>query len=452
MKVVFVIIFFIAFIWLFYKAADGLKLTKLNAVSLAFYQLLFFEAIGGAIIFLGFRDHYLIQKIRFGDTYNLTFFLLAYSLIVMPTTIIFFTRWIKKRRPINTDINVVVTDYNDEVNRYYNVIKVLTIISIIACVYTFYTIGYVSLLRIILPNTGFNFSSSRILNGRGFEGNQYIRNLLFLELSPILSFASYIFYKVTKNTRWKLLFALNCIVTILAKTYDFAKSPVIIFLAMLYIINIHTEVDNKKAFKRLVILSLTIIGLLFMSYTIIGQYTGSKWLSLSSGPVSRLLITQVACLFLHVDCFPSVRSFLNGASFPSWIGTIFGFNNWGQRSGRVIAEIYNASAVANGTAGVNNTLFVGEAYANWGIVGALLAPIWVGIIFAILQNYSSNKTMKPFNLLVYMVVLNFINNSMEGGIVDFIYSSNFLFQMFVLIIISAAGNGWVIRIPLRKKR
>ena len=50
--------------YLFRKAAGSLKISKMNIISFAFYNLLIFTCIGSVIILFGFKDHYLVEKIN----------------------------------------------------------------------------------------------------------------------------------------------------------------------------------------------------------------------------------------------------------------------------------------------------------------------------------------------------------------------------------------------------
>lgn len=447
LRVLVVIVFFISFAALFKKAANGLNPTRINAVSLAFYLLLFFQAIGASIIYLGFRDHYLVQKISSEQVFDSTYYCLIYAFITMPLVIILVNRRHAKvsTRVVNkNDVNI----YKD-VEPYYGIILFLTLISAAAGIYTFYKIGYVSIFKILFSGGGFDFATARTSNNRGFSGNQYIRNLLFLNLSPILSSASYVFYKASDLAKWKVLFWANLVVTVLAKTYDFSKAPLIVFFISLYIINGFFEQDREKAFKRLVIIISIVVGLIVFSYAVVAKYSGQKWISLSHGPISRIVITQVATLFLHFDLFPAKHPFLYGKSMAAWIGSIIGDPNWGLRSGRIVMEHYSPAAVSNGTAGVMNTVFLGEAYANWGYVGVLVSPIIVGLWFGNIQNYIDKSEKSPMNLIVYMTLLNFFTTSLEGGFAEFIFSSTLIFNLLILLIIHICGNNFKIVIKRR---
>ena len=94
-------------------------------------------------------------------------------------------------------------------------------------------------------------------------------------------------------------------------------------------------------------------------------------------------------------------------------------------------ELYNPAAVENGTAGVMSTVFIGEAYANFGYAGVIIAPIIVGIIFsAILCVYiKSNKT--PLNIVLYLECFITFTTVLNAGFVDFFYNV----QFFVILIV-----------------
>lgn len=443
MRIVICLIFMLVFTKLFSKASGGLNLARINAVSMAYYYLLFYEAIGACLVYCGFRNHYILQKVYDASVFDAGFYWIVYALIAMPITIIVINKL--SSRPKTRSIVANIVDKNDDVERYYSIVFFLTIICMVACVYTFYNIGYVSFFKMLFSNTGFDFLTSRISNAKGFGGNVYIRNFLYLNLSPILAFASYIFYKGTKTQRWKFLVIINFVMAILAKTYDFSKAPIIVFFIVIYIIDGFFEEDNRKSFKRIIIIGITIVSFICFSYIVTANFSGGNWISLSNGPLSRLLITQLSGFYMHLDVFPNRYPFLGGASFPGWVGSIFGQSDWGLRSAKIIMQVVNPSGVAAGTAGVANTIYLGEAYANWGVVGLILSPIYVGTLFGFLQKYITTHRKRPIIILYYVVLLNFLNNTLEGGFVDFIGVELF-YEFMVVFIIDVVGNGLKIRL------
>jgi hypothetical protein len=132
------------------------------------------------------------------------------------------------------------------------------------------------------------------------------------------------------------------LLSIVALTYDFSKSPIITYLIGLYLIEVALgNVKNNKWIIRIIGLS----GCIILFFYVIVSKIGGSLFSIYSGPIGRILFTQIATLFLHFEAFPLKYGFLNGASFNHWMSFLFPAAE-GLRSGRVVMSIYNASGVA----------------------------------------------------------------------------------------------------------
>ena len=91
------------------------------------------------------------------------------------------------------------------------------------------------------------------------------------------------------------------------------KSPNNIFVLGIYLIEVCLgNVRNIRYFSLLITISIVII--LCLSILFIAEI-GDSIFSIYSGPLGRLLFTQIATLFLHFEVFPSMNGFLYGASF-----------------------------------------------------------------------------------------------------------------------------------------
>ena len=60
-------------IFLFKKASGTLKINLINVSSYVFYILMAFEFVGLTLIYLGFRDHYIIGKLNNNNVINIAF-------------------------------------------------------------------------------------------------------------------------------------------------------------------------------------------------------------------------------------------------------------------------------------------------------------------------------------------------------------------------------------------
>ena len=405
----------------FANASGSLGLKKLNLYSISYYYMLIFCMIGGSIIFLGFKNQYLIQKVTEEKTITETYFALSYSLIALPICISWFNSFlgVKNYRSFYYEYISKEVDCSEYRDIIFGFCCGFTLIGLAALIYTFVCFGGIPLVDALL--NGYS-DAARISISHNFSGNQYVKNILAMAMIPILSYIAYIYFKATKEKKWKLLFIFLFALSIVCKTYDLEKAPVVFYICYFYLID--CMMGNIKNLKKAVAIVLFAVVFILLVYTLIGN---NVVISLSSGPLSRLLITQIATLFLHVQSFPKLHPFLNGASFPAILG------GQGMRSGRVVMGIYYADRIANGTAGVMNSLFVGEAYANFGWIGVIIAPIAVGFVISTIPTIVLKQRKDPINMAIYVLLSYNYATALIGGYVDFFYNAGAIIVIGVLV-------------------
>lgn len=437
MRIMIVIIAFFVYTALFKKAAGTLSLLKLNMISFSYYLSLIFCFIGASLIYCGFRDHYLAIKVT-DETADKTYYILLWTLIMFPLSICIFNRLF--------GISNVEKSYNSMLKQNISgmlnsdlvwlIVIVLSGLCILSMIYVFKHIGFFTLTEFFNADSD-TLARNRIKVTREFSGNTYIRNIVMLGLTPVLSYFAYIYMRLTNQFKWKVLFGVLLICSIIVKTYNFEKSPVVYYFFYFYVLEI--LLGNIKMIKYLVAVGALGIVVILGFYYMVFDYNGPL-LSLSSGPGGRIFITQIATLFLHVQAFPELHPYLNGASLPTIYSKLFGLESSWIRSGRVVMEVFNPSGVANGTAGVMNSIFVGEAYANWGMVGVVIAPIFVGFLFSFVTCFFLKQKKTPLTIVTYLIIFMNYTQVLLGGFVDYLYSSVLLFMLFLVLGVSICKN------------
>ena len=157
-------------------------------------------------------------------------------------------------------------------------------------------------------------------------------------------------------------------------------------------------------------------------------------LDIYNGPLGRTLFTEVGTLSYCFDLFPNVFGYLNGRSFTPTILKLLGMSGAEHlRSAKLTMAFYGSEKVYDGTAGVMNTLFVGEAYANWGYSGVILSIVWVALVISVMMILvlKMRKTPSVVALLALLTVQ--VGSMLEGGFCDFVYSFNLIFTIFVML-------------------
>ena len=427
--------------YLFYRAAGSLNVTKLNVISYVFYSLLIFDFLGISIIYCGFQNHYIINKvISTPGIVDKGYWAMVWAMIMLPTTILLVNKYVYKianiRKRNDDNIRTDIKLENEKKQKIiFKVCIVLLAICFVSIIYVFCNIGYIPLFKMF--DKSFAFDVERINNGRNFVGNEYIRNLVMLLLTPMVSYLSYIYMRKTHDKKWRYLFICSFILCLFVKTYDFSKGPLIYYIAYFFFLEIMMgNIKNpKKTIKYVAAILVLVVGM----YLTIGKYDGN-FLSLSNGPVSRTVITQPGALLLHFDAFPEKTPYLYGRSFPKIASILLGDGENGVRSGRKVMEIYNPKAVKNGTAGVMSTVFIGEAYANFGWVGIFIAPLLVGFIISSAMCIYLKSKKTTLNMCLYLEAVITIATVVQAGFIDFIYNVSFVFIVIYFLIINYASD------------
>lgn len=418
--------------FLFKKASGTLKINLINVSSYAFYILMAFEFIGITLIYLGFRNHYIIGELNDNKVINITYWSMAYVMVILPLVMILANRYIFKIKNMKEvyieNINKEVLIENNKVQqRIFILVTIALVICLLAIIYVFYCIGYVPFLKYFDSN--FDYATERININRNFNGNVYIKNIIMLFLTPLLSYIAYIYMRTTKEKKWIVLFIISFILSVIAKTYDFSKGPIIYYICFFFVIEV--MLGKTLNFKKIIpYLTIAVILVLVLYYIVMG-YNGTIF-SLSNGPVSRIIMSQAGALLLHFDAFPDKIDYLNGHSFPPFTKILFGDGAYDIRSGRSVMELYFPENIENGTAGVMSTAFLGEAYANFGFVGVVISPIIVGLIFsAILCIYLKSKKT-PLNIILYLECFIIFTTVLNAGFVEFFYNVQFILTLMVI--------------------
>lgn len=435
----FSIIMFASFFLFFYAAAGSFSLKRLNMNSLAFYFLFFYCFIGTTAIFCGFRNQYLIMKCS-EESIDIAYWMIMYALVSLPLFCLLFQYLIgikNYRVFFDSYVTAPVRVERYESDSTFILFIILGSVGFFALVYTFVNIGYFPQWELVKGNIEILDKRQEIT--RNFDGNEYVRNILALFLIPNLSYMAFAFMRATKQKKWFILFLVLSVMSVICKTYNFEKSPIVMYFFYFYIIDV--LMGNVRNTRKIII--FVVAGALFILfiYKYLFGYEGAL-ISLSSGPMARILITQVAGVFLHVEAFPSMIGFLRGSSFPSALSWIFGSSESWVRSGRVVMETFYSQSVSEGVSGVMNTLYVAEAYANFGIIGCIVAPFFVAFVITIIPTFILKQRKDPFNISVYVIITASFVSCLTGGFIDFFYDLNLVILIIVFLTIKSLANKW----------
>jgi oligosaccharide repeat unit polymerase len=409
-------IFTIWFGFKIYNSLSGgnifIKPTILNW-TLAFW-LLPFCLTGSYLLCFGTEVYFLkgsLEKLRVE-----VFYLIVYTIFTIAIGYFFHQNLIK-----NIKNNFRKVNFS---SGYINIklLKLLLLISFFAGVYTILKSSQIPLFDLISGN------NSNLLLGRSsikfnFQGINFIKNIFFNKSAIIVSFMLFSNYLNTnKNRKWAVL---AIIWAMFSELYTLEKAPIAFYLFSLFLINRFHK--KNLSFKSIITVGVSLFILLIILYVTVKE-GGFSFM----GILNRILFVPLTGLYYSLSIFPENYDFLMGASFPNWMTSNFGVESI--RSARLVMQHVNPQGVELGTAGVVSSLFIAEAYANFGKFGLYFSPILVGFVISILDTITSRKIFNRINpgLTVYFIVYSPI----LGGFIDFIWNVSWFFILVILYLIN----------------
>ena len=153
--------------------------------------------------------------------------------------------------------------------------------------------------------------------------------------------------------------------------------------------------------------------------------------------VGRILISEISSLYAHLEYFSFPEEHLGFKSLSNFLNSLFNTTNPG-RSGRIILENYASSWVEQGFGGVLNTIFLGEAWANFGFIGILISPLWTGFIIGVCYYMFLKLEKTPIYLGLFMYFS--YKTSICAGINDYIYNSKLLIVFIIFLFVILSGK------------
>lgn len=421
-------------LFLFKKASATLNIGKINLISYTMYLFLLQTYIGASMVFLGDRNHYTMKYIMIGQSFDLMFYCVLLAAILFPLTIIVVYRIFR------VDMQANYQKYLEQpvvIKRERLAFFVVAGVGFVCCVLLLIyilKIGYFPLLRLARAPAGFEFGIERQRISQIVIINSYVKNLLIGMMIPLLSYIAFAYAITLKKFWWWALSAVLIGSAIVTATINFEKSPVLFYLFVLLLIVMYAKggISRKLVFG----FGAAMVAFIVFIYVKMGYNFSSGDSNFYNGPIGRTLFTQVGTLTMHFDLFPTVFPFLGGRSLSPTALSLLGIEGGHLRSAKLVMDFYGSEKVYDGTGGVMNAFFLGEAYANFGFWGMILSIVYMGVFMGVLFYVFTKLRKTPFHLAMMAMLTSQLALATQGGFVDFIYS----FQTYLLIFMMLTGH------------
>lgn len=434
------LILFISF-KLFKKAAGSMQLTKLNMISWVFYFNLVIQSFFAAVMVVNkVDDHYMIDKLYNQNLSRLYGWLaVMYTMLTMPIGMIFVNLFFKGK------MSVLMRDYakkpiisifskQDSYVRFP--LYILCVLSILSILYVFSCLPEIPILKAIKGNaSALELAGLRADVSRGFTGNSLIKNILGVALTPILTFVFYGYYKKTKSKQDLVVFSIMFFFSFLILTYNLEKSRFVFFLLGFMFLKI--LIDGAIQKKVLIYFGSATMILIVVAYLKVAKSNDILWLfsNYNSGILGRIFLSQAGGTYLMFDYFPRVYDFIGVNSLSTVLSNIFDLDH-SVRAARLV--MLKANPHFAESSGVVNSLFIGEAWANFGIIGVIIAPLYVGVVIQTL--FRLLLSLKKTPIILALLTFFSYNSSITGGINDYFYNMGYFILVTIIVITYLAGK------------
>ncbi len=410
-------------IYLFKGVSGSLKFNKLNMISMILYFDLLTQAwIASVLIINGLDDHYIIKKLSSADAKYLGWLGVQYTLIALPLGMyitLYAFGYKNNNKLFDRYVSSRLLPAISKNDRYIKaLLMMLSVVCIGSVAYVLSSVGgWVGFE--ILKGGGTEFLKAyRHSASHGYEGNVYIKNIIAIGFTPVLTYIAYCYYKLTKSKVDLLWFFVLFVTVFFILTYSVEKAPFIKFLSGFIFLTV--LLNGRVSNKLLIFTVISMLGILVIFYAV--SMDGSELptiISYNSGILGRIILSQAGGTYLSFDLFPVSVDHLGGASISQYISHAFDLDH-SARSAAILSENYNAIKYNNNNTGVINSLFISEAWANFGFWGVILAPIYVGILIQTLFMFFLTLPKTP--VFVGLFCSFSYQSAINGGFNGYLYS------------------------------
>lgn len=299
-------------------------------------------------------------------------------------------------------------------------------------------VGNLAVLAAVgLVDTDTSSMALRSAMGNAFEGKYHWYRLFMRDFLSIASFAFFAHWLLCHKRFPLLIFIASFLITGFSMLMATEKGPFLWYLIALFLVYIIIRRGGRLPLQ--LILSGTSLGLLIIGLMYV-YFMGSPniWTGIQSG-FSRFTTGQMSGLYHYLIVFPEKVDYLLGTSFPN-PGGIFPWEPYFltvEMSNIVYPELEDKGIISS-----MPTFFWGEMYANFGYIGILIPPFFVGYVVYAINNLIFRLPMSPILLGIFLSVLLYVKNISGTGLSAYIINSYAITMLvFTFVCLGIVGRG-----------
>lgn len=392
---------------------------KLNTVSYVFYvQIVTSGLVGSVLLATGVLDYhpdvaFISDGIKF-EAWVWT----MYSILTMPFGMVMLSRvfGVNGRARFDAYLKAPIAMMGSE-NRNKLALLLLTGFAAAVLAYILINTERIPLYTLLVEGNSDQANIDRITSRRNFGGIIYIKNLLGLIVIPVIAYYAYVFMRTKKTFFYFTLFLVNLIIALIMVSHDVQKAPIAFFVLGFAIM----EVFISKGLKiRTMIFFVGIpIILLLVGYALTSDANSfDQLLRFNSSFYGRTFLSGYFGFPLSLELFPDVitqPTYMIGvpkAIVPEQY-------EYFHESARLLKIYTHPETIKAGTGNLYSGFYMGEAWANYGYLGLLVAPFVVGFVVQSVHLFLLLHKKSPLLLAFYAAVT--VKWVVGSGFVSFLF-------------------------------
>jgi hypothetical protein len=214
-----------------------------------------------------------------------------------------------------------------------------------------------------------------------------------------------------RNISEKIPSAFNPLIWIFVLFYviysfaSFQKISVVYFIiSVIVAANYHRVINLSTIFRSSIYFLVFMFGIYYLLVKNIGfSYMLSPF---EQGLIGRIFISEIGSLYPHFSLFGDDIPHIGFLSLSSSLSEVLGSTHM-PRSGEMVMANVNPHWIEMGIGGTYNTLFIGEAYANFGWSGVVFSIIWVPIYYVLIATYIRKFLHQVFSRPLYILLVKY---------------------------------------------
>ena len=312
-------------------------------------------------------------------------------------------------------------------------------------------VGLENIPLIILMNSSTESMDFGILRSNmtnNFSGSYHWYKIFMHEVLRMATYSSFAFFLLKRNLYAFFVFIFGIFSASFSSLIATEKGPFLWNIISLFLV--YSLVKNKGVIKikNSILLLLPLITIGSIMYI---QFMGENSIILSVNSVlSRSIMGAITPLGAYLDIFPNKIDFLYGRSFPN-PGGIFPFEHFELTKEVMKMTIPSLSEI--GIVGSRPTFFWGELYANFGISGLFVIPIYVGIVVYYVTRLFLCLPSSPLSIGFFIWLTTYISDLAKTSISNYLIplKPGIVFLLFILgLFLMGSGRVFIKKHPIEQ--